>query len=139
MEVEDLLKYMLNFFQNIDKEIEQVSEEQRQKDLEREDLLHYYENNKMDAVKYCKVGKLLKSTQEERRSIKNELERLREIKSFTTKYNNKMIQRDIIQLLKGLETINKRQESPSYTCRTNILDELEDKHEQVQQQENSCR
>lgn len=139
MKVEDLLKYMLNFFQNIDKEIEQVSEEQRQKDLEREDLLHYYENNKMDAVKYCKVGKLLKSTQEERRAIKNELERLREIKSFTTKYNNKMIQGDIIQLLKGLETINKRQESPSYTCRTNILDELEDKHEQVQEQENDSR
>ena len=67
MEVEDLLKYMLSFFQNIDKEIEQVSEDQRQKDLEREDLLHYYENHKMDAVKYCKAGKLLKSTQEERR------------------------------------------------------------------------
>lgn len=139
MEVEDLLKYMLSFFQNIDKEIEQVSEEQRQKDLEREDLLHYYENHKMDAVRYCKAGKLLKSTQEERRSIKNELERLREIKSFTTKYNNKMIQKDIIQLLKGLETINKRQESPNYTCRTNILDRLEDKHEQVQQQENDNR
>jgi hypothetical protein len=139
IKVEELLKQMLNFFQNIDKEIEKTGKKLQQKDLEREDLLHYYENHKMDATKYCRIGKLLKQTQQERRTIKNELEKFREIKKFSTKYNNKMIQGDIIQLLKSLTTISKRQAEPIYTYRTNILYELEGRHEQVPQQENSNR
>ena len=139
MEVEDLLKYMLNFFQNIDKEIVKTNEELSKKDMELSDLDHYIEIHSLKSYELAKIGRLRKTLREERREIKNKLERLKEIKSFTAKYNNKMIQGDIIQLLKGLETINKRQEKPNYNYRTNILDRLEDKHEQVQQQENSCR
>ena len=51
------------------------------------------------------------------------------IQVFTRKYNNKMIQGDLIQTLKGLSTINKRQAEPKYICRTNILKGLEDKHD----------
>ena len=38
-----------------------------------------------------------------------------------------MIQGDLIQILEGLSTINKRQAEPKYICRTNILEKLEEK------------
>ena len=62
-----------------------------------------------------------------------------EIESKGSRPYNYIAKAQDLKLLKGLETINKRQESPNYTCRTNILDRLEDKHEQVQQQENDSR
>ena len=41
MEAEELLKYMLNFFQDIDKQIKEIENELSQKDLEQQDILHY--------------------------------------------------------------------------------------------------
>lgn len=129
--VEELLKYMINFFQGIDKEIEQISEEQRQKDLEREDVLHYFENHNMNASDYCKYGKLLKKIQRERRQIKFDLERATCIRDMLTKkYNNKLIVGDIMNTMKELKAINRRQANPKYKERTNILEELEAKDEQ---------
>ena len=123
--IEDLLKLMLNFFQNIDKQIQQISEEQRQKDLEREDILHYFENHNMNAADYCKYGKLLKQVQIERRKIKFDLERTQCIRdTLTQKYNNKLITGDIIKTIKELKEIDKKQSNPKYKCRTNILEEL---------------
>ena len=52
------------------------------------------------------------------------------IQVFTRKYNNKMIQGDLIQTLKGLSTINKRQAEPKYICRTNILEKLEKRNQE---------
>lgn len=138
MEVEDLLKYMLNFFQNIDKQIKEIENELSQKDLEQQDILHYIENNTLNAGGYAKAGKLLKEVRADRRNIKDDLEKAYCIRdTLTTKYNNKLITGDIINTLKGLSTIEKR--NKKYVNRTNILERLEDKHEQVQQQENSCR
>lgn len=130
--IEDLLKLMLNFFQDIDKQIQQISEEQRQKDLEREDILHYFENHNMNASDYCKYGKLLKQIQIERRKIKFDLERTKCIRdTLTQKYNNKLITGDIINTIKELKEIDKRQYNPKYKCRTNILDELEGKTDDI--------
>lgn len=134
--IEDLLKLMLNFFQNIDKQIQQISEEQRQKDLEREDILHYFENHNMNAADYCKYGKLLKQVQIERRKIKFDLERTQCIRdTLTQKYNNKLITGDIIKTIKELKEIDKKQSNPKYKCRTNILEELITQDEKIQEQE----
>ena len=134
--IEDLLKLMLNFFQNIDKQIQQISEEQRQKDLEREDILHYFENHNMNAADYCKYGKLLRQVQIERRKIKFDLERTQCIRdTLTQKYNNKLITGDIIKTIKELKEIDKKQSNPKYKCRTNILEELITQDEKIQEQE----
>lgn len=95
-----------------------------------QDVLHYIEGVNLNAGGYAKVGKLLKRIRQERRVIKNSIERLELIQNFTVKFNNRMIQGDIIQLMKGLSTIEKRQNEPKYECRTNILEELEAKDEQ---------
>ena len=89
----------------------------------------------MKVNELAKAGKLLKSIRQERREIKNTIERLELIQGFTTKCNNRMIQGDIIQLLKGLSTIEKRQSEPKYNCRTNILEELSTQDDKIQKQE----
>lgn len=123
MEVDDFLKYMLNFFQNIDKQAQKISEELSQKDLERQDILHYIENIELNAAGYAKVGKLLKRVSMERREIKKELEKINCLKDkLANKYNNKLIAGDIIKALKGLQTIDNRK--GNYVNRTEILKEL---------------
>lgn len=125
MEVENFLKYMINFFQNIDKKAQEVSEELSQKDLERQDILHYIENTELNAAGYAKVGKLLKRVSMERREIKKELEKITCLKDkLTNKYNNKLISGDIIKALKGIQTIDNRK--GTYVNRTEILKELEE-------------
>lgn len=129
MNVEDFLKYMLNFFENIDKQIKSIEDELSKKDLEQQDILHYIENNTLNAGGYAKVGKLLKKVRKERRSIKNDLDRCYCIRdTLTTKYNNKLITGDIVKTLKYLNQINLRQ--CKYENRTEILKELEAKDEQ---------
>lgn len=125
MEAEDFLKYMINFFQNIDKQAQKVSEELSQKDLERQDILHYIENTELNAAGYAKIGKLLKRVSIERREIKKELEKINLLKDrLTNKYNNNMITGDIIKALKGLQTINNKK--GTYVNRTEILKELDE-------------
>lgn len=125
MEVEELLKFMINFFQSIDKKAQNLLEELSRKDLERQDILHYIENMELNASGYAKVGKLLKKVSVERRNIKLELEKVNVLKDrLTTKYNNKMITGDIIKALKGLQTINNRK--GTYVNRTDILKQLEE-------------
>ncbi len=135
--IEELLKQMLNFFQNVDKELKKTKEDEKIINQKQEDILHYIEGVSLNAGGYAKAGKLLKSIRQERREIKNTIERLELIQGFTTKCNNRMIQGDIIQLLKGLGTIEKRQSEPKYNCRTNILEELSTQDEQIQKQESS--
>lgn len=137
--IEELLKLMLNFFQGIDKQIQQIAEEQRQKDLEREDILHYYENHNMNASDYCKYGKMLKQVQMERRKVKFDLERTKCIRdTLTQKYNNKLITGDIVKTLKELKAIDKRQVNPKYVNRTNVSEKMEDtENEQIQKQESN--
>jgi len=115
MEIEDLLKYMLNFFQNIDKELEELNKKQSEWDIKQDELLHYIEIHKLNAAKSCKAIRQLKYIREERRKIKNERDIVKSIKdSFADKYKNKFIEKDIIQALKKLKELEKRQETPKY-------------------------
>ena len=130
MTVEEILKVMKQFFENIDKEVKQLSEELFQKEQEQQDILHYIENNNLNAGGYSKAGKLLKKVRQERRQIKNDIDRINHIKIFTDKYNKKLIIGDIVQTLKGLNTITKKQQHPVYIRRTNIIKDLEEKEKE---------
>ena len=129
MTAEELMKYMLAFFQNTDKELSEEYEKLSQKDMELSDLDHYVEIHKLKSYEYAKIGKIRKTLREERRQIKYNIEIIETIKKFTDKYNNKLITGDIIQNLKEQSKIKKRQETPSYTYRTNIIEKLEAKDE----------
>lgn len=131
MTVEELMKYMLNFFNNTSDDLHYEYERLSQKDMELSDLDHYIENHNLNAPQLAKVGKLRKTLRQERREIKNNIDMIETIKKFTDKYNNKLITGDIIQNLKEQRTLKKKQENPKYKYRTTILDRLEAKDEQI--------
>lgn len=128
MPVEDLLKYMHEFFTSIDKEISDIGQELSNIDLEQQDILHYIENNNLNAGGYAKAGKLLKDVRLRRRDIKNDLDKLNAVRdNLTRKYNNKFIEKDIIGAIKGIEAVQNRK--GKYKNRTNILEQLEARDE----------
>ena len=109
MPAEELLKYILNFFQDIDKRLSQLSDLQSEWDIKQDELLHYIENHNLDAVKSCKVIKQLKYVRAERRQVKNEIDVIRSLKdTFVDKYKNKFIEKDLIQALKNLKELEQR-------------------------------
>jgi hypothetical protein len=126
MEVEDLMNYMLNLFNNIAKELSEEQQKLSQVDLELSDLDHYIENHTLRSYEFAKVGRLRKTLREERRQIKYNIESIEVVKRFTDKYNNKLITGDIIQNLKEQNRLKKKQEAPSYKYKTDILRRLED-------------
>jgi hypothetical protein len=116
MEIEDLLKTMLAFFQDIDKRLEKLNNELSIADIKQQEILHYIENHNLNAVDSCKIIKLLKTVREERREIKNEQDVIQSLKdTFADKYKNKFIEKDLIQALKNLKELRERQNNPRYT------------------------
>lgn len=130
LDVEELMKYMLNLFDNTSNNLHNEYEKLSQKDMELSDLDHYIEIHTLKSYELAKVGRLRKTLREERREIKNNIDMIEVIKKFTDKYNNKLITGDIIQNLKEQGTLKKKQQNPTYKYRTSILDRLEAKDEQ---------
>ena len=129
MEIEDLLKTMLAFFQDIDKRLEKLNNELSIADIKQQEILHYIENHNLNAVDSCKIIKLLKIVREERREIKNEQDVIQSLKdTFADKYKNKFIEKDLIQALKNLKELRERQNNPRYTYKL-LTENLEVKDE----------
>lgn len=126
MTVEELMRYMLNLFNNTSDDLHKEYERLSQKDMELSDLDHYIENHSLKCYELAKIGKLRKTLREERREIKNNIEMIEIIKKFTDKYNHKLITGDIIQNLKEQGILRKKQENPKYKYRTSILERLEE-------------
>lgn len=129
MTIEELMKYMLNLFNNTSDDLHNEYEKLSQKDMELSDLDHYIEIHTLKSYELAKVGRLRKTLRQERREIKNNIEMIEIVKKFTDKYNNKLITGDIIQNLKEQGILRKKQEKPTYKYRTSILDRLEAKGE----------
>lgn len=129
MEIEDILKYTLAFFQDIDKRLFELNNLQSKWDIKQDELLHYIENHNLDAVKSCKIIKQLKHVRAERRQVKNEIDVIRSLKdTFVDKYKNKFIEKDLIQALKNLKELEQRKNNPKYTYQY-LTEELEIKDE----------
>lgn len=129
LNIEDLMGYMLDLFNNAEKRLNEELQKLSEKDMELSDLDHYLEIHKLKSYELAKIGKLRKTLREERREIKNNIETIKTVKEFTDKYNNKLITGDIIKNLKEQNDLKKRQENPTYKYRTNILERLEAKDE----------
>lgn len=129
MTPEEMLKYMLLFFQDIDKRLKELSKEQSISDIKQDEILHYVENHKLSASQSCKLIKQLKKVREERRLVKDEIEVIRSLKdTFVDKYKNKFIEKDIMQALKNLKALENKQNNPKYTYQY-LTEELEIKDE----------
>lgn len=131
MLIEELMQYMLNLFNNTSNNLHEEYEKLSKKDMELSDLDHYIEIHTLKSYELAKIGKLRKTLREERREIKNNIEMIEVVKKFTDKYNNKLITGDIIQNLKEQGILKKKQENPKYKYRTDIINRLEGKSEQI--------
>lgn len=115
MSIEDVLKLILNLFQDMDKQLEELQKKQSKCDKEQQEVLHYIENNSLNAVQSCKVVRLLKDIRYERRKIKDEIAIINSVKdSFVDKYKNKFIEKDIIIALRNLKELHNKQDNPIY-------------------------
>ena len=125
MTTEEILKYMLVFFQDIDKRLQKLREEQSIADIKQSDILHYIENHNLNASQSCKLIKQLKKVRKERREIKNEIDVVQSLKdTFVDKYKNKFTEKDIIQALKNLRQLEEKQNNPKFTYQY-LTEELE--------------
>lgn len=116
LQVSDILKVVLQLFNDIDKRQEELSKEQSVADTKQDEILHYIEIHNLNAATRCKVISLLKKVREERRQIKNELDVIRSLKdSFIDKYKSKFIEKDIMIALKNLKELEGRKNNPKYT------------------------
>ena len=114
---EEILKIMKSFFEGIEEEHSNLLQELTNKEAEQQDLLHELELNNLNAVEITKVAIDLKRVRKERRTIKNDIERVKLIKNFTDKYNNKFITNEIKILIKELYKLQKRQNNRQYEPR----------------------
>lgn len=122
MAIEELIKYLLNLFQNIDSDLKKLQDELSIYYQIQQDLLHYLENHNMNAPDSCKLVKQLKKIREERREIKDDISIISSVKDlFVDRYKNKFIEKDLIKLLNSLNDIKDRQKNPTYKYR--YLDE----------------
>lgn len=117
MTEEEFLIQMKNFFEGIDKLKIDLEKQITETELERNDLLHELELGNLNAIEMTMVAKTLKEVLQERRKYKDELAKVMTLKGFTDKYNNKMITGDIILVLKNLRTLQKNNETRTYTPR----------------------
>lgn len=114
---EEILKIMKSFFEGIEEEHSNLLQELTNKEAEQQDLLHELELNNLNAVEITKVAIDLKRVRKERRIIKNDIERVKLIKSFTDKYNNRFITNEIKALIKELYKLQRKQENRKYEPR----------------------
>lgn len=94
----------------------------RNKEYERDDLLHEIELSKLNAIEIVAVYKKLEKVLQERRVIKDKLEFISTLKGFADKYNNKLITGDIAQLLKNIRKLKDNWETRIY--KTRVLEDL---------------
>ena len=122
MEEKEFLVSMKNFFENINSLRKNLKKEIQKEDDITQDLLHELELASLNGVEIMQVAKQLKETRKERRKYKDELEKVNILKTFTDKYNNKLIAGDIIKVLKELKTLEKNKNNRKYNAR--VLENL---------------
>lgn len=122
MEEKEFLISMKNFFENINSLRKDLKKEIQKEDDITQDLLHELELASLNGVEIMQVAKQLKEARQERRKYKDELEKVNILKTFTDKYNNKLIVGDIIKVLKELKILEKNKNNRKYNAR--VLENL---------------
>ncbi len=106
MNVVEEIELLVSTLSKLDSYNETLNSRLSKCDLAICDLMHYIENEKLDARKMCKVVKELKKIRIERRKIKNDKELLRVFETNKGKLNNnyEFLMNEIMKTKKRLET-----------------------------------
>lgn len=121
---EEMMKLMLNFFNNTDQDLKEEREKLGNVDSQMSDLDHYLEAHTLKAGELAKIAKERQKLCRKRRQIKNNICLINILKKFVDKWKQKLITGDIIQKLKEYTQEIERQDHPVYRYRTNIISEM---------------
>lgn len=116
-EIKQLLTDVIDFFNSIDNEINELNKQLNIKEGEQEDLLHEFEMAKLNGIEMMKVSKSMITTRKERRKIKDNLELLKTLKPLANMYYTKGMNAEILQTIKNIETLESNWTSRKYTPR----------------------
>lgn len=118
----DLLNNINYFFKNIDEVDKKLQTDLRNKEGERDDLLHEIELSKLSIGERSRTYSHLERVLQERRIIKDKIDLINTIKPYTNKYIMKGIFAETDITIKNIETLKSNQENRQYTPR--ILKDL---------------
>lgn len=108
---------------NIAKVESVLKAEETKMNNKQQDLLHEIELSELNAAELIKIASRLRKLRKERRKVKDKLEYIRTLRTFTDKYNNNFkTYVDITNIKKQLETLEKEQATRIY--RPRVLDDL---------------
>lgn len=118
----ELLENIKYFFYNIEEIEKKLNMDLRNKEYERDDLLHEIELSKLNAIEIVNTYKKLEKVLQERRIIKDKIDLINTIKPYTSKFITKGICAETDVTIKNIETLKRNQENRQYTPR--ILQDL---------------
>lgn len=118
----ELLENIKYFFYNIEEIEKKLNIDLRNKEYERDDLLHEIELSKLNAIEIMAVYKKLEKVLQERRIIKDKIDLVSTIKPYTSKFITKGICAETDATIKNIETLKRNQDNRQYTPR--ILQDL---------------
>lgn len=113
----DLLQNIKLFFFNMEESEKKLNLELYNKEGERDDLLHEIELSKLNAIERMTVYNKLEKVLQERRIIKDKLELINTMKSYSKKFIEKGICAETDALIKNIETLKSNQQNRQYTPR----------------------
>ena len=123
MDIEDmewskkLLENINYFFKNIDEVEKKLSIDLRNKELERDDLLHEIELSKLSIGERSRTYSHLEKVLQERRILKDKIEFINTMKPYTSKFITKGICAETDITIKNIETLKNNQETRIYKPR----------------------
>ena len=113
----ELLENIKNFFYNIEEIEKKLNMDLRNKEYERDDLLHEIELSKLNAIEIVAVYKKLEKVLQERRIIKDKIDLVSTKKPYANKFIAKGICAETDAAIKNIETLKRNQENRQYTPR----------------------
>lgn len=113
----ELLENIKNFFYNIEEIEKKLNMDLRNKEYERDDLLHEIELSKLNAIEIVNTYKKLEKVLQERRIIKDKIDLINTIKPYASKFITKGICAETDTTIKNIETLKSNQENRQYTPR----------------------
>ena len=114
----ELLENIKYFFYNIEEIEKKLNTDLRNKEYERDDLLHEIELSKLNAIEIMAVYKKLEKVL----IIKDKIDLVSTIKPYTSKFITKGICAETDTTIKNIETLKRNQENRQYTPR--VLQDL---------------
>ena len=116
-EILELLSNIENFFKNYEETERNLDRDLKNKELERDDILHEIELSKLNAIEIMSTYKELEKILNERRILKDKISFINTLKPYVKKFVEKGICAETEIVVKNINTLKSNNEAREYTPR----------------------